>query len=275
MTEGSASGTIAALARLGDLRVWSVIITIFGDAVQPRGGTVSAATLGRIAETMEIRPEALRVALFRLVRDGWIERSQTGRKSFYRLSESGIARFGPATRRIYASEPFTGPLRLAVLAPGAEPPDLPEGAVTIAPGVVLAAREGDLPEAAAILEGTMAGIPDWLRDRLGPPRLMADYARLETALAGLAARLAAGPVPGGLEAATLRLMAIHHWRRLVLRHPDLPARFFPEGWRGESCRAMVLEVHGRLSVIAEPWLAAEIGPLASGKDASGRIGGAQ
>src|SRR6056297_3639725 len=121
--------TIANLARLGDLRVWSVIITIFGDAVQPRGGTVSAEALGRITRLMEIRPEALRVALFRLARDGWIERRQEGRKSFYRLSPDGIARFGPATRRIYAPGP--GPdttLRLAVLPQGAEMPDpLPDG----------------------------------------------------------------------------------------------------------------------------------------------------
>ena len=66
---------IDTLAALGDLRVWSVIITIFGDSVQPRGGTVAATTLARITGRMAIRPEALRVALHRLARDGWLERT--------------------------------------------------------------------------------------------------------------------------------------------------------------------------------------------------------
>ncbi|MFN3145743.1 MAG: hypothetical protein ACE368_11065 [Paracoccaceae bacterium] len=38
----------APFLALGPLRVWSVIITIFGDSVGPRGGTVPASALAEI-----------------------------------------------------------------------------------------------------------------------------------------------------------------------------------------------------------------------------------
>ncbi len=263
-TRSDADRMIARLAALGDLRVWSVIITIFGDAVLPRGGTVAATTLARIVERMDIKPEALRVALFRLARDGWLIRTKQGRNSFYRLSESGIANFQPATKRIYAAAPaLQGPWYLAVADPGG--PDLSDamtaagflpahGGVFIGP-----AGAGPAPEGVLVAEGELPRLPDWLRAAFGPPDLAADYARLSDGLAALRADLEKGPPPDPLDAVALRTLVVHQWRRLLLRHPDLPERFFPRDWPGETCRARVLALHAALTPLARPWLDAEIG----------------
>jgi len=44
----------------------------------------------------------------------------------------------------------------------------------------------------------------------------------------------------------LRVLVVHHWRRLLLRHEDLAMEFFPAGWHGEDCRALVVKLLDRL-----------------------------
>ncbi|MEM9198340.1 MAG: PaaX family transcriptional regulator C-terminal domain-containing protein [Pseudomonadota bacterium] len=254
---------IDALLALGELRVWSVIITVFGDSIQPRGGTVAATTLAQILGRMGVRPEALRVALHRLVRDGWLDRWQEGRRSFYRLSKSGVARFAPATRRIYAEGPaLTGPWRLCVAEPGAPEAnarapsdDAADGVVVLAPGLHLAPA-GSAPPLPGWLavDGAVAGFPAWAQSAIAPAPLCAEYARLETVLAGLDADLAEGPAPAPLDAIVLRSLVVHRWRRLLLRHGDLPEAFFPSTWRGEACRGHVRRLHSALSGPADTWL---------------------
>jgi phenylacetic acid degradation operon negative regulatory protein len=253
---------IAALAALAPLRVWSAIITIFGDSVRVRGGTVAATTLAAIAERLDIRPEALRVALHRLVRDGWVTRTRQGRHAFYSLSAEGVAKFEPATRRIYAAGPAeTGPWRLAVLPAdaareSAEAAARGAGFHPVAPGVLLGpAGAGAAPDGAFVVEGAPGRpLPGWLTAGFGPPDLARDYARLAAELDALRDWLAGGATPAPLDAVALRTLVIHQWRRLLLRHPDLPAEFFPEGWPGERCRARVLELHAALSPAADDWL---------------------
>ena len=97
-------------------RTWSVVVTVLGDAVVPRGGSVWLATLLALFDAMGIDAGAVRTAMSRLVADGWTERRRVGRNSAYSLAERGRATFAAATARIYAAEPppWDGPL-----APGA------------------------------------------------------------------------------------------------------------------------------------------------------------
>ena len=45
------------------LRVWSVIITLFGDAILPRGGAVSSQTVQAIMQRLGIESGAVRTCL--------------------------------------------------------------------------------------------------------------------------------------------------------------------------------------------------------------------
>src|SRR5260370_3114631 len=89
------------LARLADQlkrepsRTGSIVITVFGDAIVPRGGSVWLGTLLKFFETLEIDSSVVRTAMSRLTADGWVERSKVGRNSFYRL-----VRRGPENRHI-------------------------------------------------------------------------------------------------------------------------------------------------------------------------------
>ena len=245
-----AAKIINDLIGLGGMRVWSLVITIFGDAVAPRGGVVPATALSSLLGRLDIKPEAMRVALHRLVKDGWIVRQKMGRQSYYGLTASGETEFLTARKRIYANAPaLTDPWKLLI-----STEELDERYLRILPNVYLGQTDAPIPEQAMVISGTVDALPDWVSDVLAPAPLAEDYAQLETVLKSAQAVSIQDPA----DAATLRIMMIHQWRRALLRHQDLPAAFYKEGWRGEACRLLVLELHDAWSAIADPWLDAAI-----------------
>ena len=66
-------------------RTGSIIITVFGDAIVPRGGSVWLGTLLEFFQALDIDGGVVRTAMSRLAADGWFEREKVGRNSFYRL----------------------------------------------------------------------------------------------------------------------------------------------------------------------------------------------
>ena len=115
---------IEELQESGALKVWSLIITFFGDAVEPRGGIVAASTLQSVMEVMGVGSGAVRTACSRLAKDGWIVRQKQGRNSFYRLSDMGHAPFRKASQQIYTApptrtaEPDTSPVSQSIKSAG-------------------------------------------------------------------------------------------------------------------------------------------------------------
>jgi phenylacetic acid degradation operon negative regulatory protein len=254
MTHESEQGkqAIDRLVALGHMRVWSVIITIFGDAVVRRGGIVASTTLAALTEQMDVRPEAFRVALSRLTKDGWIERSKRGRLSFYQLSARGVAEFGPATARIYANQPRSATGLQLVVLPLAIGEDLPNGAVNLG-GRAYLSQNLDHPDDGFRVSGTFGRIPDWVKDRIAPGELVESYAQLSAVLSAISVK---GASP--LQASVIRVLVVHHWRRLLLRHADLPPTFFPANWQGEACRTLVHRLLSELAPISDPWFDKEI-----------------
>ncbi|SEO04978.1 transcriptional regulator, PaaX family [Salinihabitans flavidus] len=238
---------IAALNAPGDLRVWSLVVTLFGDLARAPGDTISGPLMTRIIEPIGIRPEALRVALHRLRNDGWIASERKGRSSEYHLTEYGRRQSEAASPRIYAQEPpKIDSWHLLVLEPmttgersASEKTHHARGYVSIAPGVLLG-RGGAGPENNAfVLEGGRVQVPDWLRAQIGPEEINDAYKALETALDRVDVLLGPVPSPSSLQIATLRTLIVHNWRRVLLSHPDLPPVFFPEDWHGFQCRSKV------------------------------------
>src|ERR1700736_3236555 len=101
------------------VRAWSLIVTLYGDAIVPRGGSLWLGSLTRIMELFGIDAGHVRTATSRLTAEGWLERDRVGRNSYYRLSRRGERDCVAATRRIYFAHAgaFDGRLRLALLGP--------------------------------------------------------------------------------------------------------------------------------------------------------------
>ncbi|TGE00562.1 PaaX family transcriptional regulator C-terminal domain-containing protein [Methylobacterium nonmethylotrophicum] len=260
------------------IRAGSLVVTVFGDAVVPRGGVLSLESLLAITRAFRIGDGVVRTALSRLVADGWFERWKLGRNSFYRLTGTGAAAFARATARIYgpAAPAWSGAFDLLLLdgadkraelaasGYGSLGPDLMIGAAPSADGT---AGEGIAGEGLLRL----AARPDnpvtarRLAARAWPVAEVGErYARF-TAIFAQAGEAVTTRRPDGLDALVLRILLIHEYRRAVLKDPLLPADLLPEGWPGAAARSLCATIYRAIAPAAEAWLDAnatsDTGPL--------------
>ena len=276
---------IDRLHERGRLRVWSVVISVFGDAIVPRGGRVGLATLQELAERLRIEPGALRTAMSRLASDHWVIRERVGRNSFFSLDRRGRHAFDLATRRIYAAGPpaWDGKWTVAIIPPGeaATRVDLSNlGFVRAGSGVHLRPETFEAPDAAADLEGMLvvhgesAEHPEAFR-ALWPSEAVADaYRHLIENFAPLSRAVGGNGSLRPLDAMAARTMLVHDWRRIVLRDPGLPEALMPQGWPGEDARALVRGIYAALVDPSERWLdAAGLPPAKDATMLARRFGG--
>jgi phenylacetic acid degradation operon negative regulatory protein len=257
---------IARLHERGRLRVWSLVITMFGDAIVPRGGRVALSTLQDVLGRLRVEPGALRTAMSRLAADGWVTRERQGRLSFFRLDERGRHAFDLATRRIYAAGPpgWTGRWTVAI-AP-ANPPetaaDLPDLGLVRLGGVYLRPEGEGMADASAALEGLLvvhgerADHPDAFRSLWPSSEVAEAYRGFLEAYGPLGNTLSAGGGLSPLDAIAARTLLIHDWRRIVLRDPSIPLALLPDDWPGETARRLMHTIRDRLMPASEAWLGA-------------------
>lgn len=231
-------------------RVWSIIISLFGDMAQQPKNQISGAALTRIITPMGIKPEAIRVALHRLRKDGWIESARSGRASIHYLTEYGRSQCTAVIPRIYAREPGVPQNWHVLIATDACGQAALDEALLL-PGYIAVNRTtalGSGPKPAKTqdllaLDASNLSLPDWFKAQLFPADLSSSCATLLRAITEIPA-----PAPGleSAQIASLRTLIVHRWRRVVLRHPDLPASFHPTGWPGDACRAGVFSLLDQL-----------------------------
>lgn len=268
---------VTRFRRQRPLRGGSLIITVFGDAIAPRGGAITLASLIGLMAPFGLTERLVRTSVARLAADDWLAGRRLGRLSEYRLSPSGKQRFIEATRRIYAgpASDWSGRWTL-VLTPGASPARrrrvretlLWEGFGELAAGVLAhpaltpaetlghldAAGHGDAP---ILLEARSAGAgPDrqlvaqgWdLRE------LAARYARFirnfEPVLPAVRGPLAPA------DAFLVRTLLVHEYRKIHLRDPLLPPSLLPGDWPGTAAYEVCRTVYERVFLAAEQHLVA-------------------
>ncbi|MCR4268204.1 PaaX family transcriptional regulator C-terminal domain-containing protein [Nitratireductor sp. ZSWI3] len=265
--EDALAGLIERLHGRGRLRVWSLVITLFGDAVVPRGGEAPLACLQEVMARLGIEAGALRTAMSRLASDGWVVRERRGRNSFFSLDAHGQHAFDLATRRIYAAGPpdWDGSWTVAIAPPGgngSQAEGLAEsGFLKIASGVHLLPRtlemnggRDDPLAGMLVIHGTSAEHPEMLRSLWPSEEIGTAYRTLIEDYAPFAGALAQASAPGPLDAMAARTLLIHDWRRIVLRDPGLPVALLPQDWPGEKARSLVRGIYRRLLPASEQWL---------------------
>jgi phenylacetic acid degradation operon negative regulatory protein len=264
------SAVVAALVdqfhRKPPVRAWSLIVTLYGDAIVPRGGSLWLGSLTDIMALFRIDAGHVRTAMSRLTADGWLERVRAGRNSYYRLSRRGQGSFSKATRRIYfAHEPeFDGKLRIALLGPGAAVRsrlrNLLEdvGFVSLSPTAYVAwaspppiSPQSGLFVLTAEPGGDFAALA-WSAWKLEP---IADaYCAFVDRFTPLDVALANGGMLTEADALVARTLLIHEFRRIVLRDPGLPAALLPAGWPGDEARALAARIYRLIVDRAEAYL---------------------
>jgi phenylacetic acid degradation operon negative regulatory protein len=270
-------------------RTGSIVITVFGDAVVPRGGSVWLGTLLEFFKTIDIDSGVVRTAMSRLTADGWFERSKAGRNSFYRLVQRERLTFDIATRHIYGApvSDWTGRFELLLIGNG-EDRDASREALKNAgfgsplPGVWVAPSGVPVPEeAAGAIRLEVSAEDDSGRRLLSeswPLDRTADaYLKFMKTFGPLRDWMARGDGLSEADAFTARILLIHHYRRVVLRDPLLPTALLPADWPGRAARKLCGEIYRGLLPASEQWLdhhaSNENGPLPkAGEELGGRFG---
>ncbi len=97
----NARNLIDELVSVDLIKTWSLIVTLLGDCSRDKKRALSGQQIRVILEHIGIKPEATRVALHRLKKDGWIDTSKSGREVFYILSKEGFAQTSLAYEDVY------------------------------------------------------------------------------------------------------------------------------------------------------------------------------
>lgn len=236
--------TKAALARLGSQRVWSLMVTLFGDLAQSEGDAIKGPVLSAIMAAMDIRPEAVRVALHRLRNDGWIASVKQGRTSSHSLTKFGRAQSAAASARIYADPARASKdWQLAILEDSSTQTHADMLALGFAPFMprlyVGSSEAKPVPNAATLSGGK---VPGWMQAQFEPATLAHDYSALHKVLADAAYSIPSATELTPLQVAVLRCLIVHNWRRIMLKHPDLPQSLYTKDWDGHRCHVLVHEL---------------------------------
>ena len=266
----------ALLERLSP-KAKSLIFTVYGDAISHRGGNAALGSVIALLAPLGLVERTVRTSMHRLAQEGWLQTRAHGRRSDYRLTESGAHRVNAAHERIYrqSQRPWDGQWTFVAL--GAAP-------------LAAAERERLQRELGWLGFGQLAGgvllHPDPEEDALRA--LLAEVGRQVLVVRGPAAswiapevcqgvvragwdtdRLAANyeafldafrPVWQALEhedaiepghAFAIRTLLMHGYRRALLRDPMLPDELTPRGWPGAAARALCRNLYRRVEAAAE------------------------
>jgi phenylacetic acid degradation operon negative regulatory protein len=259
------------------LRGGSLLITIFGDAIAPRGATVTLGSLIDLARPFGLAERLVRTAVARLAAEGWLAATRHGRRSEYRLTESGRKLFAEATRRIYGVNPssWDGQWTLAVLAPagGSSRGNVREelrwlGFGQVSPGVY-AHPACTLAEARNWLVTLGCGNRCWIfksaTEGVAADRKLAAegwnlgeiarrYRRFRDTFAPVQAALRESAALAPQAAFLVRTLLIHEYRKIHLQDPLLPPALLPAEWVGTEAYELTATLYGMVFAAAERFL---------------------
>ena len=241
------------LHKTSRLRVWSIVVTIFGDLVQPRGAPISTQELLQLTDAIGIEGNALRTAMSRLAKEGWLTRHKHGRTSAYSLSKSGANTFLTASERIYQKHFFSpnDQWHLAIHNKPIDPKSIDRASSFQINKTTILSQDPVVGKDYLALSATIEDMPDWVKDQLIPQSLRDNYQTLHRLLQTIDLTHVATLSP--MEAMALRFITIHFWRRLVLRHPVLPQTFSKANWIGSLTHTQVKKLYAEIITPSENW----------------------
>ncbi len=222
------------------IKIWSLVVTVFGDLAAQEHDSLSGVQLKALFEIMSIKPDALRVALHRLMKDGWIVSERIGRNSEYRLSEFGIAETKKVWQRVYRPVHETNrQWYIAVL-----PNSLPNNDVRT---VKLAAQTYIVDQSflaendhAISFPFQAATAPAWIGEKI----LKDGIGELSTTLLSAFDNMPnTASVVNDIQRVAIRILCMHQWRRIVLRDASLLHMQYFEKGNIRRCHDHIHQLH--------------------------------
>jgi len=267
-----------------DASARTLLVTVFGDGVEPHGGEVWAGSLLRLVEPLGINERLVRTSLNRLVGEGFLVTRRHGKRSFYSVTPMARREVRQAERHIYhpRGDPWDGRWTVVVNTNAVAPPARAAvrqhlgrlGFSAISPAVhitpfdrtdalrqvledlglesQLAVFRGEVPPATGLDDADLAGLFSTDLKALEPA-----WRKFLRRFRPLADAADDGGAPAELDpecAFLTETLLIHNYRRIVLKEPELPAGLWPAGWIGEAAYDVAARCYHALAGPAEAHL---------------------
>jgi phenylacetic acid degradation operon negative regulatory protein len=227
----------------------SALFDLYGDHLRSRGAQAPVAALVRLLATIGIAAPAVRTAISRMVRQGWLEPVRVPAGAGYALSPRAIRRLDEAAERIYSrdSHDWDGGWHLIVVERVRERTRRERvqaslrylGYAQLDETTWLSPRPSS--ELQALREAERIRLEPFIARYDGDSRgLLArawDLDSLSRAYLGWLTEARELITPVGADAPDEAIFAarsklVHEWRKFLFRDPGLPAELLPEQWPG-------------------------------------------
>jgi phenylacetic acid degradation operon negative regulatory protein len=235
----------------GDVHARSALFDLYGDHLRSRGAQAPAAALVRLLAPLGITAPAVRTAVSRMARQGWLEAVRLPGGAGYELTPRAVRRLDEAAERIYrrGDRDWDGRWHVVVVERVRE--RRRRDRLRAALGYLGYAPVGETawisprpsPELEALLEAERVRAERFSASYDGDARgLVArawDLDGLSHAYQGwlaVAAGLVAPAGPGAPDEVVFaaRSRLVHEWRKFLFRDPGLPAELLPARWAGHQ-----------------------------------------
>ncbi len=278
---------ISEVVETRPLRAGAFIVTLYGDVMIPRGGSLWIGNVIEACDAVGISETLVRTAVSRLVAAGRLTGQRDGRRSFYRLTAEATEEFERAADILYgAPRPVDAAEWTLVLARDSAARaaldrlaklgfGIAGNGLALLPGDAareavrtLAAEQNALVFTARLADGQAdATLRDLVAAAWDLEALAAAYREFAAVFVTLDPVLAnPTTIDGGL-ALTARLLLVDAYRRVALRDPGLPPEVLPDHWPGEPAAALFARIYTALSPPADAYIAETFvdgnGPLAA------------
>lgn len=232
----------------------SALFDLYGDHLRARGSSAPIAALVRLLAPLDIAAPAVRTAVSRMVRQGWLHPVRLPEGAGYELTPRAGRRIDDALARIYRTggQGWDGRWHVLVLSEVTERAARQRlrasltflGYAALDETTWIAPHSS--PEVDALIEaegaraerfsaehdGDSVGLVRRLWDLEGLAR---SYERWLVDAQLLTSRV--GVSPSDERAFAVRSELLHEWRKFLFRDPGLPRVLLPEDWPGEKAAA--------------------------------------
>lgn len=267
--------------RDGNISSTTLVLTFFCDVVTRHGGEIWLGSIIHALAPLGINERLIRTSVFRLVRDGWLDSQKQGRRSYYRLTQTGQNYYQRAANRIYTcNKPDwdgSWSLLFTAMVPEEKRDALHRGLSWLGYGRMAAGvyalpcnTRRPLTELLADLdiENGLVHMQARADDSESLKKLVLSRWKLvdlrqrykefirQYRSAGNALRN--GKPPGEHSMFLTRVLLIHEYRRILLNDPELPDAMLPKDWEGNVAQALTAEIYRELATQTAHWVNSEL-----------------
>ncbi|GAB6933742.1 PaaX family transcriptional regulator [Calditerricola satsumensis] len=266
------------------MRPRSLLFTLFGDFLRYADVAVWIGSIIKYMEPFGFTEGATRVAISRMVQQGWLNSRKVGQKSYYRLTEKGRQRLEEGTSRVYhrVPEPWDGMWRVVVYSIPEDQRHLRDqfrkelqwrGFGPLSHTTWISPRNVYAQVMALIQQYDIQPYVDVFTARYDGPQTYQQIVQKAWNMASVEAwyeaflktysvrfetlrqRLAHGDL-SDRECFVERTLLVHEYRKFLFVDPNLPEELLPPNWIGQRAHLLFQELHKLLSPGAERFFAA-------------------